>query len=352
MSSGRLQQTIAHYRQQLLQQEARSVRSLEYAYQHTLSAIQPRLDLLYRQITAYLESGESVPVSILRQRLQLESLSLFLKGQISHYSALALLTTRQLQHFGATQGQKAAMTMLQGTVPANVKWTFGIPSQKAIADLVGATQAGSPLADLFDGFGAEAAQNVTQALINGLTLGDNPRTIAPQVMQALDIPRWRALTIARTEMLRAYRSANLETFRANSDVVKQWRWTAAHDARTCAACLAMDGQLFDLDTDMGTHPNCRCVMAPITNSWSDILGPLGIDTSDLQETSASEADYQNGADWFDQQDASLQRSILGNAKYEAYQNGAFSFADIVGHSDDPKWGASIYERSLKELVGA
>ena len=93
-------------------------------------------------------------------------------------------------------------------------------------------------------------------------------------------------------------------------------------------------------------------MAPVTNPWSDILGPLGIDTSDLQETSASAADYQNGADWFDEQDESTQRAILGNAKYEAYQNGAFDFSDIVGHSDDPKWGSSIYEKPLKELVNA
>ncbi|MGH2509660.1 MAG: phage minor head protein, partial [Ktedonobacteraceae bacterium] len=219
---------------------------------------------------------------------------------------------------------------------------------KAIASIVGATQAGSPLADLFAGFGNEAAANVAGVLTRGITLGQNPRTIAGDVANALGVSRARALTINRTEMLRAYRGANQETYRANSDVVQQWRWTADKSARTCAACLAMDGQLFNLDVDMGSHPNCRCSPAPVTRSWSDILADSGVDLSGLDDLEPPAP--QSGADWFDQQDESTQRAILGNAKYAAYQNGDFALSDIVAHSHDPDWGHSIYEKPLKDLV--
>src|SRR5260221_13114291 len=113
------------------------------------------------------------------------------------------------------------MALLNASIPPGINLAFGAPSPTVIANLVGATQAGSPLADLFSGFGAEAAQGVKDALITGLTLGYNPRDIAPQVQQALSISRNRALTISRTEMLRSYRGPNLETFNANNKVVDQ-----------------------------------------------------------------------------------------------------------------------------------
>ncbi len=51
----------------------------------------------------------------------------------------------------------------------------------------------------------------------------------------------RALRISRTEMLRAYREATRRNYQANGDIVAGWRWLCAKQARTCAACLAMDG---------------------------------------------------------------------------------------------------------------
>lgn len=38
------------------------------------------------------------------------------------------------------------------------------------------------------------------------------------------------------------------------------------------------------------------------------------------------------------------------SKYDAWSNGDFTLEDIVGYSDDPTWGRSIYEKPLKALV--
>ena len=98
---------------------------------------------------------------------------------------------------------------------------------------------------------------------------------------------------------------------------------------------------------MDTHPNCRCVMLPQTKSWDDILGPLGIDTSNIPDTTIQ---VQSGSDWLDNQDAATQQSILG-AKYQGWANGDFTLQDIVGYSNSPDWGGTIYEKSLKQLTG-
>lgn len=347
-ATSRIQRTVTDYRQRLLANEATAAKALDAAHQHTLKEIQPALDKLYREIAQAQQDGEAVPLSWLYEQRRLENIKNLISGQVTHYSVLAQATTSQIVYQSAVLGQQAGQDLLDSTVPHGIDFSFGIPSPKAITDIVGATRPGSPLADLFRGFGEEAADKASKALITGVSLGWNPRRIAPQVEQALGISRARALTIARTEALRAYRSANLETFRANADVVAQWRWTCDLSRRTCAACLAMDGTLHDVSEDLESHVQCRCTPVPVTKSWDEILGPLGIDSSGIEETSI---DIQSGTDWLDEQDESTQRAVLGN-KYDGWSNGDFTLKDIVGHTSDPDWGHSIYEKSLKQLAKA
>lgn len=346
MSTSRLQSTINHYRQQLKAREAQAEQALEAAYANTLQVIQGRLNLLYQAIDIQMQSGGNVPIEWLYEQHRMEVLTSWIENQINQFGMLAQMQVGQLQSQGVQLGQQAAQWLLQSTVPPGINWSFGVPSPQAIASLIGATQAGSPLADLFSGFGAEAAQSVKDALITGLTLGYNPRDIAPLVQQALGISRNRALTTARTEMLRSYRLANLETYRANDDVVDGWIWNCALMKSSCAACVAMHGTFHGLDEELQDHPCGACSPIPHTKSWSDILSPLGIDTSDIPDTSV---ELESGSDWFDRQSAETQQAILG-PKYEAWSNGDFTLDDVVGHASDPVWGSSIYEKPLKDLV--
>lgn len=342
-----IQSIIKDYRKLLLQHEITAEKALISAHQTALRAIQPRLDNLYTQIAEKQKAGETIPVSWLYEQKRLETTKALISGQIDHYAALARMQTNQLQRLGVQLGSASAQAQLEATLPRGVSFSFGVPSQDALESIVGATQSGSPLADLFKGFGSEAATEASDALVRGILLGQNPREIAGEVEQALDIPRWRALTIARTEMLRAYREAAIANYKANDDVVDKWVWVAALDTRTCAACIAMHGTEHNLSEDLDGHPNCRCSKSPKTKSWDDILGALGIDTSNIRETSFSP---QSGLDWFSDQDEATQRAILGNSKYEAYQNGDFELSDVVKKNHDPDWGTSVSEKPLKDLV--
>lgn len=351
MTTSQLQRHLTHFRAQLLAHEQQANAAIEQAYAHVLATIQPRLNALYDQMVNELGKSDKIPISWLYEANRLEALKQFLSGQIDHFGALSLIQAGQMQRVGVRLGQQAGQALLEATLPIGVRWTFGMPSPKAIAELVGMTQAGSPLADLFRGFGTEAAENVGKALIRGVTLGDNPRKVAADVQDALGVSRARALTISRQEMLRCYKSANLETYRANDDTVDQWRWTADKSGRTCAVCISMDGSLHDLSEDMESHVQCRCAPVPVTKSWEDILGPLGIDVSSIPET--GQYDYQSGTDWFDKQDAATQQSILGSkAAYAAYKDGELSLKDLVGKSYSSDWGGSRYQKSLKDAIGA
>lgn len=342
-STGRIQQVVAHYRTQLDHHVSSAERALTSAYMRTLASIQPRLDALYKEIAAKQQAGETIPPSWIYEQHRLQSIKALIAQQMAKYGTTTHNTVAQLQRIGATLGMQAGHDQLMATVPPGIHYNFGVPKPEAISDLVGALQPDSPLYEMFNKFGVDAAQNAGDALVRGLTLGNNPREISRDVQQALGVSRNRALTTARTECLRAYRSSQLETYRANDDVVGEWVWTAALNIRTCAACIAMNGTKHSLEEEMQSHPNCRCAPVPFTKSWSDILG--------IDDIPDARVDIPSGSDWFDDQDEATQRAILGsNAKYEAYARGDFNLSDIVSISHDPDWGRSIGVKSLKELM--
>lgn len=347
MSNGRLQKIVANYRQQLKKHESTAEKALNAAYQGVLNDIQPTLDRLYKQIKDKQANGDIVPLSWLYEEKRLENIKALITRQMNMYGSLTKTQVAQLQHYGVQLGSQSAQALLQASVPSGQQWTFGRPSVHAIEDLISATQPGSPLNDLFGTFGEDAAKDVSAKLITGITLGMSPTDVARGVASALDISRARALTISRTEMLRAYRSAALENYRKNDDVVGGWIWLCALLRSSCAACVAMNGTKHTLEESMDSHPNCACTQVPETKSWSDILGPLGIDTSGIEDTTI---DIPSGSEWLDQQSTDIQRDILG-AKFDGWSNNDFTLSDIVGTNSSTNWGDSIYEKSLKQLTG-
>src|SRR5690348_12552122 len=169
-------------------------------------------------------------------------------------------------------------------VGVNPAMLFNRPNPDAISQFVGRAGNGHPLGDLFSNFPQEATSGARQALLMGLATGANPVSMAQGISQALGISRSRAITIARTEVLGSYRQAAHETYRANADVLGYWLWSAG-GASPCACCAGMDGTLHDLSEDLNDHPCGKCAPLPVTKPWSDILGPYGINASDLDETS-------------------------------------------------------------------
>src|SRR5690348_13676139 len=103
---------------------------------------------------------------------------------------------------------------------------FNRPNPDAIGQWVGRAGNGHPLGDLFSGFPQEATSAARQSMLLGLATGANPRAMAQGISDALGISRSRALVISRTEVLGSYRAAAHETYRANSDVLQGWIWSA------------------------------------------------------------------------------------------------------------------------------
>jgi SPP1 gp7 family putative phage head morphogenesis protein len=201
---------------------------------------------------------------------------------------------------------------------------------------VAAAEPTSPLQETFARFGPDAAATITERITAGMAAGTNSRIIARQITRDLGGARWKAERIVRTEMHRAYRGATLDTYRANRQLLKGWRWSAALSVRTCPACLALDGRVFDLEEPSRNHPNCRCAISPLPKSWKE----LGYDIDDTFTPRPS------GAEWFAKQPAAVQRRILGPAAYQAYTTGEVTLEDFVALHRSQTWGSAYRRGSL------
>lgn len=84
---------------------------------------------------------------------------------------------------------------------------------------------------------AEAAQAMKRALLWGTVQGRNPREMAARMVREVqgvfNGGLTRAMVIARTEMIDAYRNAQHEFDLANRDVLEGWQWQAELSDRTC-----------------------------------------------------------------------------------------------------------------------
>lgn len=115
--------------------------------------------------------------------------------------------------------------------------------------------------------GATAAmsQRVAREVMNGLERGSTPLEVADAVTAAADVALSRALTIARTEMIRAHAEGQLDAMEelGVDELTALVEWAAGGGA--CPLCEDLDGTVLTVDEARGlipVHPNCRCAWVP------------------------------------------------------------------------------------------
>jgi SPP1 gp7 family putative phage head morphogenesis protein len=225
------------------------------------------------------------------------------------------ITRKQMEL--AAQGIDDATQALQMTISTY----FDRLPVESLNAMFGFAADGSPLANLLRSNYGEAVNGLLDALLKGLTLGNHPTDIGRMMAEEFGIGLQRALTIARTEQLRAYRAGSLEQYR-NSGVTVRYKRMSARDERVCAGCLFSDGMEFETDHDFDEHPNGRCTMVPVVDGAEDM------------------SVFESGQDWFRGIDPEMQQSILGGSGFDAWKNGT-SLDDLFQFVNDPTWGGKF-----------
>ena len=210
----------------------------------------------------------------------------------------------------------------------------------ALDAMIGRTSEGQPLALLLLQAIPEHTVAVRDALIAGVGRGLGTREIAREVRNASNEPLTRALTIARTEVIGAYRQATDMAYRESS-VVRAWQWYAALNERTCPVCLAMHGTTHPLEESLDSHPACRCTKLPVTPSWSE-LGFAGVPDE--------RPEIPTGAAEFERMTHDERLAIVGPARLQLIESGEATLQDLISFTQSAVWGRGRKLTPLAELT--
>nr|DAN63361.1 MAG TPA: minor capsid protein [Caudoviricetes sp.] len=118
-----------------------------------------------------------------------------------------------------------------------------------------------------------------------------------------------------------------------------WQWVAQLDRRTCRSCIMHHGEKH-LSGELHSHPNCRCVMAPLLSQYPDITA------------------RNTGQEWFDSLDfdsqveaiAGVASSPQGMEVVRGLADGSIAWSDL---SRRARWYAgSMYwtQRNLSDIL--
>lgn len=238
---GRLYRVVERQRAAVLRGERQAASELVRAYGGVWQRIRREVEILLQARAEQEALGIAVGPEWLLEYNRLGVLQRQVEAELRVFAELAdpLVTRMQADAVDAALAHaEEQVRTVAGKTTAQLKWTQ-LPTS-AVEDLLGFAADGSPLRELFDALGPQASALVRSELLQGLALGWHPTQIAEAIRGALGGNLARALMIARTEMLRAYREATRRSYQANDDIVDGWVWNCACTTRSCAMCVTGD----------------------------------------------------------------------------------------------------------------
>lgn len=332
MPRSEVERAIEAHRERLLLRDRAAMRAMAKRWLEVEQALEARVMLLAQQAAERQADGRPATARAIYEMEQYTRLLAQARAETRKYAEWAAKEIEGLQELAAEGGIAMARDTINGAYldAGKVPVRFDLLAAEAVEAMIGLAGDGTPLNRLLMRDFAESAARMTQTLIESTAMGRNPRETARRMQEDMAGNLNRALTIARTEQVRAFRTAATEQMKA-SGVVEGWIWRCALQDRTCLACLAMDGQRFELDEELNDHPSGRCFKQPIIRG----LEPLGA---------------ESGAEWFARQSEATQRAMMGPQRYEAWKEGKFEFKDLAGRRESEEWGASVRVAGMGELV--
>jgi SPP1 gp7 family putative phage head morphogenesis protein len=289
----------------------------------TLSAMMDRTRDLVKELEVRLKNANE------------EAVQHILDGQESSVNAVDKNTGKLIESTDPLLPKEITATATYNRIP-----------KEALSSFIGSSSRDSPLGKLIAGLAQDTAQRFRETISKAIVSGNNPREVARDLEKVIasaqtdiSVSRSRLETIARTEMIRSAREAQRYLYEGNPAVVGYQR-QATQDGRVCIACLALSGKKYPTSEIMPSHPNCRCVMLPITLSAEYILG----ESTDpgLNYPAIGPDALLSGMS----EGEKLQ--VMGPSRYALYQQGV-SLGKMVSVVDNQSWGPTTHILPLSRI---
>jgi len=316
------------FRRALVSNDIAAERRLIAAYQGLYARVRDLADALVLEIA----KDENMTPAQVRRMERYGRLLKTVEGELTDYGAFVKtemsVAAREAIRVGEANA-RALVAIAFGDKQLAAK--FNVLNTAVIEELLGFLSPEGELYKRLGGLPAYTADQVANAILEGVGLGKNPKTIARGLTDAFGMGLTDSMRMMRTVQIYSYREANRASYIANGDVVQKWIWYA--DLRqACPSCIAMHGTVHDLSERLNDHHNGHCAMLPLVIGAKNPIAP--------------------GEDWFTQQPEAYQRQLLGKSKFEAWKGGAFQFGDLVDTHNDAVYGEMRSVAPLWKLLGA
>lgn len=295
----------------------------------TYKYLRKQVDALVDIIRTKQAAGEDVPIEYIYSHQRYRAMMEQAERAIRQYNKAAQKVISGAEADAVEIGSANGQQLISIAEPGAPMWTRTNKREARIMD--GMLSEVSPLSELLDKSYSQTRAEINKVLTIGLGTGQGSAWIADQMTKAGQVPYERALLIARTEVNRAYRQANLETMRS-SRATKGYR-RMCYPPTACFACLMLDGEYYDKMEDFSDHPNGKCSAVPVTNHFDPIDDPS----------------WERGQQWFMDQDPDTQRKLMGAGRYELWKDHGVDPASMVYIKPNDIWGGSPAVRTLEDL---
>jgi len=322
-------QVMNRHRAGILAHDADQERAMADAWLAVERALESQTELLARELMDERRAGRAHSVAKVQRMARYQELLAQLAEQMDLYNLDAETMIREAQALMAQLGLDNAAEAIMASYTDTMAPFFARLPVAQMTNMVGLAGNGSPLRDLLDGAYGDASTGMTKALIQGTALGWNPNRTAKAMRAGVATGLGRVRTIARTEQIRVYREAGRQQYQA-SGVVEGFVRICAKQTRTCMACLAADGEWYELAEMLRDHPNGRCAMVP------KVVGMR------LPQ-------FERGVDWFRAQAPADQLKMMGPGVFAAWQEKKFDFGQLAVRTTSDVWGDGVRPANLAEL---
>jgi len=331
------------YRSKLRARENTALAEMSRTYGVLQADNLKRLEAVTAAIEEAQAAGEDI-TGLSEYMLRLEALNVQMADEVARWAPQATDI--------ATNGQRRAIQLSLDIQEDLVRAVAGVPQSvsltadlmwnrlpvEAITNVVGFAADGSPLGALFEAIGPFALDHVTIGIAQGL----NPLQVARRMSRTYEtLAPSRAATIARTEMIRANREAQRQTFEANLSIVRGWRRISAGDVNVCPVCWSLHGDPNPVADIVPSHPNCRCTVVPITPTYAELAGLPPGSFDEPEEMPDKEEQFRMLSE-------AERRQVLGPSRYRLWETGTplSAFGKVVPNNE---WGPQAVVVPVKEL---
>lgn len=303
------------------------------------------------ELTATMDAGQALDPWAIARSQRAQAALLAATDEIRELSMLAGVTVTDGvgRIVDVTAEFEAQMTLSQLPDVPEVRTSIGARFNRmdALAQDVIVRRTTERIESLLRPLPATVGEEMRRALVRGASMGDNPRTVAREMLRrvegAFNGGLTRALVIARTEMLDAQREAARGQRVGNAHLVTGWVWVSALDTRTCPSCWAMHGTEHDIaEHGPDDHQQGRCSAIPLLRSWRE----LGID---LDEPASVLPDAQAR---FAELTRADQLKVMGPERLAALDDGRAAWHDLATRRINPGWRDSWVPTPVRDLPGA